>query len=236
MATINSFFEQGGLPALGLSPTIRIWDVETSGNTLVVTDDPVSEIGDGFYTYQFTTYDPTKSYVVRVDGGLLVDSRYTVAALDAAVPISAGDVQAIVNGVWDEQAASHESPTSMGYLENQISGGIGPHSVNLNPASITSIVNGVWDEQTSNHLQAGSFGFMDQQIKADTTNISINVLDAISLVQTLLKYERNHTKIDMNLATLTVYDDDGVTPITVFRLYDQNGLSSVAQVAERVPQ
>ena len=192
MATINSFFEQGGAPALGLSPTIRIWDVETSGNTLVVTDAAVSEVGDGFYTYYFAGYNPTKSYVIRVDGGsVLIDGRYNVAALDAATPISSGDVQAIVNGVWDEQ--------------------------------------------TVNHLQAGSFGFMDQQIKADTSSISINLLDAITLVQTLLKYERNHTKIDMNLCTLTIYDNDGVTPITVFSLFDQNGMASVAQVAERVP-
>jgi len=57
-----------------------------------------------------------------------------------------------------------------------------------------------------------------------------------SLVSLLLKYERNRTRVDKNAFTLTVYDDDGTTPLKVFNLRDFTNSPSYTEVAERMPQ
>jgi stress response protein SCP2 len=54
------------------------------------------------------------------------------------------------------------------------------------------------------------------------------------LIELLLKYERNRTRIDVAQATLTIYDNDNVTPLTVFSLKDHMGNPSVAEVCERL--
>ena len=62
---INAFFTDKGDPKTGLSPTIRIRDL--ADNSLVVTDEALTEVGDGFYKFLFTSYDETKNYVFRAD-------------------------------------------------------------------------------------------------------------------------------------------------------------------------
>ena len=78
MITI-AFFTNNGVPATGLSPTIRIRDV--SDNSLLVTDAAMTEIGDGWYKYDFTTYDKDIDYAIRCDGGVILPDaeRYTYA-------------------------------------------------------------------------------------------------------------------------------------------------------------
>lgn len=189
---INSFFTDIGVPRTGLSPTVRIWEVDVSAHSLVVTDAAMTEVGGGFYKYDFTTYDTTKNYVIRSDGGaILADSeRYEVAATE---------------------------------------------ELKVEDAVITDIVNGVWDETATNHLTAGSTGEMLSQIKADTGSLAISIVTINSLINTLLKYEKNRTKIDVAAKTLTIFDDDCVTPLTVFNLKDSSGNASVAEVCDRVP-
>ena len=76
---ITAFFTNNGIPATGLSPTIRIREV-VLGN-LVVTDASMTEVGDGWYQYNFTSYDKDIDYVIRCDGGVLLSAseRYTYA-------------------------------------------------------------------------------------------------------------------------------------------------------------
>lgn len=64
--TIIAFFTDKGDPKTGLSPTIRIRDVDDG--SLVVTDEALTETGDGFYKYNFTSYDEEKTYSFRADG------------------------------------------------------------------------------------------------------------------------------------------------------------------------
>ena len=189
---INSFFTDVGVPRTGLSPTIRIWEVDVSAHSLIVTDAAMIEVGGGFYKYDFTTYDTTKNYVIRSDGGaILADSeRYEVAATE---------------------------------------------ELKVEDAVITDIVNGVWDEASTSHLTSGSTGEVLSQIKADTGSLAISIVTINSLINTLLKYEKNRTKIDVAAKTLTIFDDDCVTPLTVFNLKDSSGNASVAEVCDRVP-
>lgn len=81
MATknITVFLTNEGSPATGLSPTVRIRKV--SDGTLVVTDGAMTELGDGFYKYAFTSYDAGTDYVIRIDGTatLSAGDRYHAA-------------------------------------------------------------------------------------------------------------------------------------------------------------
>lgn len=74
---LTTFFTDSGAPATGLSPTIRIRNANTG--SLLITDAAMSEIGDGFYSYDFTSYDRALNYAIRADGGGSLDDgeRYS---------------------------------------------------------------------------------------------------------------------------------------------------------------
>lgn len=173
--TISSLFTSGGTPATGLSPTLRIWQIDPGGDILVVTDDAMTEVGDGIYKYVFIAYNPTLDYVIRSDGGatLPTTERYQSAA-------------------------------------------------NVNDAQE------VWGAQTTDHNDAGSFG-------EAVNDININVNAAIAVLDVLLKYQSNRTKVDPVANTLTIYDDDGTTILQVFSLLDDTGTPNSDCIYERIP-
>lgn len=74
---ITAYFSNNGIPATGLSATIRIIDV--ADNSPVVTDIAMLEVGNGFYKYAFSTYDAEKDYAIRCDGSNVLNGndRYT---------------------------------------------------------------------------------------------------------------------------------------------------------------
>lgn len=74
---ITAFFTKNGIPETSLSATIRIRNI--SDNSLVVTDDAMVEIGDGFYKYNFLGYNADIDYSIRCDGSNVLqgNDRYT---------------------------------------------------------------------------------------------------------------------------------------------------------------
>ncbi len=206
---ITSFFTRSGVPATDIEtltpgfPVVRIWEVvdgTPTGDSFVgqfvmsAVEDGAND--DGFYKYEFTDtpdgYDPTKKYVIRVDGG---------TSMPAGDQYQAGEI----------------NPTQ----------------------NIDAIADAVWDEPRTDHLAAGTTGEALNQIKAETTDIIDKLyLDAdsvLEVVQLLLKLEAGRTRIDAVANTLTVYDEDCVTPLRVFDLLDSTGTPSVTDVCERVP-
>lgn len=77
---ITPFILSNGSPALGLpSASVRIRDANSG--ELLVTDDSLVEVGDGFYKYVFTDYTSSMNYTIRLDGGdILGQQRYAFAA------------------------------------------------------------------------------------------------------------------------------------------------------------
>jgi hypothetical protein len=77
---ITTFFIIRGIPLLGLNPTIKI--IRISDNSLIINNAYLSEIGFGFYKYNFTSYDPKIEYVFRIDGGSSIQGseRYKVTS------------------------------------------------------------------------------------------------------------------------------------------------------------
>jgi len=99
---ILSFFTSSGVPATGLSATVRIRDV--SDGSLVITDAAMTETGDGFYKYDFSTYDSSLDYAIRCDGGITLP--------DAERYVYAGNEY--VDMVWDEKLADHTETGTFG--------------------------------------------------------------------------------------------------------------------------
>ena len=88
----------------------------------------------------------------------------------------------------------------------------------------------------------GSLGYVLSNMNTSVTDIGVDVTSVLSnlgtateLINVLLKYSKNRTKIDETAKTMTVFDDDGTTPIRVFDLKDLTGAPSITKVAERNP-
>jgi hypothetical protein len=76
---ILAFFSSNGTPVESINiPTIRIRELPLG--TLIITDENMVEVGDGFYYYNFVNYDYAKDYAIRCDGtsGLPDSDRYVV--------------------------------------------------------------------------------------------------------------------------------------------------------------
>lgn len=110
-------------------------------------------------------------------------------------------------------------------------GGNESYVEDIAPASAAA----TWEESATNHLNTGTTGLLLTQIKADTASILISETAMTTLLNTMLKYQRNRTKIDVANAQLIIYDDDCTTPLTTFNLRDFNGMPSVQEVCERIP-
>jgi hypothetical protein len=79
---ITTYFASQGVPATGLTPTIKIRDL--SDNSVVINSVAMSEVGDGFYKYNFAAYDAAKDYAIRCDGGNTLSGadRYTISSTE----------------------------------------------------------------------------------------------------------------------------------------------------------
>ena len=92
---ILAFFMDKGTPATGLSPTI---DILTLDGTAIITAQAMTEVGLGFYKYDFTTYDEDEDYVIRADGVTLSGSdRYVYSSNETA---GVGKILKIEKGNW----------------------------------------------------------------------------------------------------------------------------------------
>ena len=94
---IFAFFTEDGTPKTGLSPTIR---VRKADGTLVITDVEMSEVGDGFYKYDFDTYDEDEDYCIRADGTNTLSGaeRYVFSTNETA---GVGKILKIEKGKWE---------------------------------------------------------------------------------------------------------------------------------------
>jgi len=112
---VLAFFTDAGVPKTGLVPTVRIRDI--SDNTLVITDSTSSEVGDGWYKYDFIVYDSDKEYAIRFDGGPTLSNtdRYTSGTNDSF----ADD---IADAVFEEQINEHLTAGSLGYVVDEVNG------------------------------------------------------------------------------------------------------------------
>ena len=97
----------------------------------------MTEVGNGIYRYNYTSYDFTKKYSFLSYGGTLsLDQPYQFGGKE-----SYQDEIAYQN--WEEAAASHLIAGTMGYLMNQISADTSSIKIDLTTA--LSIINTLLD-------------------------------------------------------------------------------------------
>jgi hypothetical protein len=73
-------------------------------------------------------------------------------------------------------------------------------------------------------------------VASDVADVAVDVADVSDQVLEVSKAALNRWKIDKNTATLTLYEDDGITPFKVYDLKDDEGDASTDKIFERVPQ
>lgn len=190
--TIVAEFRLRGTPKTGLSPTILIWQVDVGTNTLVVNGDAMTEVGNGFYKYIFTTgagFDPREDFVYQADGTSTITN----------------DAERFVSG-------------SVGAPEPE------------------EVADGVWEADNSLYVDVNTMGGRHNATFSNTGQLLLDVAAVAVIVDLTRKHQTNRTKIDVIAKTLTVFDDDGTTPLQVFDLLDSGGVASVNEVCERNPQ
>lgn len=74
--TITASFKSSGNPQTGLSPTVTVWQVNGTNKTVVKTDMPMAELGNGIYSYVFDQFNALHDYLFLMDAGATSDSRY----------------------------------------------------------------------------------------------------------------------------------------------------------------
>lgn len=213
---INSFFTKGGVPATDIDnsnpiggknyPLIRVWEITGSVYTLIVGD----TIGSG------QNVDGTM--VPVIDTGV-EDGFYTFLFTDT---IGYDETKKYLV----RTDAGPSVPTQERYQAAQ---------VDSNTIDATAIADAVWDEQASDHLGVGTTGLHLSQTKANTDQLFLDVASVQSIVDLILKYDTNRTKIIPSTNELIVYDDDCTTILRKFSLLDSSGTPSTTEVCERKP-
>ena len=64
---ISAYFTDSGAPKTGLSPTVTVYDL--SDNTKDVDAASMTEVGGGFYKYDWSGFDSSGDYTIICDGG-----------------------------------------------------------------------------------------------------------------------------------------------------------------------
>jgi len=160
---ILSFFTDDSLPKTGLTPTIKIRDV--SDGSILINGASMTEVGDGFYRYDYTTYDSEKDYAIICDGGISLSDvdRYVYAGNE-------NYIDDISSGVWNENIASITTSGTAGNAQMRVvyNGVVhidtsnGTSGNTIYPAGIEgNPVNNISDALTI----ANSFGFKNFKIK-----------------------------------------------------------------------
>lgn len=134
---------------------------------------------------------------------------------------SGASAEAVRDAVWGASLSNYH-PTSAGGVVRSL-------------PSAGAIADAVWDEDVTSHQGANSAALTLQQVNANVSTTAVTLISVAEMVSTILKYDRNRTKIDAITMRLTIYDDDGVTPLRVFSLRDRTGQPSIVESMERIP-
>jgi hypothetical protein len=114
---ILAFFTDGGIPREGLRPTVKV--VEVDSTAVIIPWLEMDEVSDGWYKYNFESYDYQKEYIVIFDGGEELDTseRFGSSASD-------NSNHEIAQIVWGSQVSEYQVPGSFGELLKQTSDGL----------------------------------------------------------------------------------------------------------------
>jgi hypothetical protein len=190
---ISAFFSVSGVPAVGLTPTIIIYNLTDA--TTVVNGAIMASVGNGIYKYNFSGYSAFREYSFICDGGIALNAveRYVVGGTDE--PNSAK----IADGLLDFGIAGHTSGGTPGLAFNTVLTNLDA-KISAIPAAPSApvIADAVWDELEVGHTVPGTFG---------------GSLSLIRQVQT--------GKWEIVGNTMTIYADNGTDVLLQFDITDR---------------
>jgi len=192
------------------SPTeIRELNINTFRLTLKNLEDDIEGmpfLDTHRHNTEVTVGGVTLARVVEIING------YTVTFEDGQYAVNLVGANSNIADVSNVNQVSIRSSNSAG-LQTVVSGS------GVTEQDKLDIADQVWNEAVTDHVVAGSTG-----------KILDTIDDNVALIK---KIEGNRWRIDTSAKTLTIYDDDGVTPIKVFNLKDETGTASTDRVYER---
>ena len=184
---ILSFFTDNGIPAVGLSPTVKIRDILTG--LLTISGASMIETGDGFYNYDFVGYNYETNYAIVCDGGnTLADAeRYVFAGnenyvndidnvLDTNITLSG--IQADLDNPDQYKADVSElalETTVLDIKERTDRIPDSPSPTQEYDVALSGIPSAVWNEFAAGHTVSGTFGKLLSDIKVEVDAITIKL-------------------------------------------------------------
>lgn len=96
-------FVENGVPKTGLEPKIYIRKV--SDGSVIIDGATMTEVGDGFYQYDFTDWDSATDYTVKADSQTLTgNERYALGVTEGRVDVGK------INGVEVDGSGTSSDP------------------------------------------------------------------------------------------------------------------------------
>jgi len=71
-------------------------------------------------------------------------------------------------------------------------------------------------------------------VQTDIDAIEVTLANISSVIDDILKYGKNNTKIDAVNKQLVIYDNDGIAEIKRYDLKDRDGVASIVEIFERI--
>lgn len=96
---IISYFSENGVPKTGLTPEITVTKLD---GTITVNAQTMTEVSNGFYKYNYSTYDEDEDYLISVDGGSSLNDRDRYLA-NTNETAGVGNILKIEKGNWKIQ-------------------------------------------------------------------------------------------------------------------------------------
>ncbi len=135
----------------------------------------------------------------------------------------------IVAGVWSELVLGSPLPFPIGAAGNVLA--LISETAGLTQAQVSTAVWSARSDEFSGSPIIGSPTTMGAQLNL----VTAKSCDILTFTETLLKFQANRTVLDKIAFTLTIYDNDRVTPIRVFDLRELGVGPSITEITERLP-
>lgn len=136
----------------------------------------------------------------------------------------------IVSGVWNELVLGSPRPFPVGAAGNVLA--LISETSGLTQAQVSTAV---WGTRAADYPFGSPMPGSPISMGAQLNLTTDKTCDILTFTETLLKFQANRTVLDKVAFTLTIYDNDGVTPIRVFDLRELGVGPSITEITERLP-
>ena len=72
-------------------------------------------------------------------------------------------------------------------------------------------------------------------MNATVNGVDVTLNNVLSIVQEVLKYGKNRSRIDPVNYQMIIYEDDGITELKRYNLKDRNNVASILEIFDKVP-